>query len=356
MAEPPSSGGARVVRAKTKAGKRALERRAPKLVEDPRRALLLHGGRTSALLKDVLVDLNTLKAPDALKYSRKNDDARPLEPGGEGALEVHARRASASLFALGAHQKKRPHSLVLGRMYDGRLYDALELGVLAHSPVRAFPAAARAQLGNKPAFVFAGALFDTMPAMRHARSMLLDFFRGRTVERLNLAGLDRLVVVTYDAAAAAAPAGAAAAAAGAAPTLLFRVYATRLLRSGGRVPRVDLAECGPRLDLEIRRSRLPASDLEKEALRRPKLDAKRVKNVGADAVAGKVGRVYVPRQDVEALPLSKPKGLKRERREAKAGGKAAKVAVAAAGGGGGQGRRGGGRRRRRRGGDANGAE
>lgn len=60
---------------------------------------------------------------DAVKYSRNNADMRPFEAGGEMGLEAHCARNNCSLFALGSHQKKRPHNLVLGRLFDFRLYD-----------------------------------------------------------------------------------------------------------------------------------------------------------------------------------------------------------------------------------------
>lgn len=48
-----------------------------------------------------------------------------------------------------------------------------------------------------------------------------------------------------------------------------------------------------------------------------------VKNVGGDMLKGKVGRIYMPRQEVDKMALAKPKGLKRARREAAAEAKAA---------------------------------
>jgi ribosome production factor 2 len=51
-----------------------------------------------------------------------------------------------------------------------------------------------------------------------------------------------------------------------------------------------------------------------------------VKNVGGDMLKGKVGRIYMPRQEVDKMALAKPKGLKRARREAAAEAKAAKTA------------------------------
>ena len=60
---------------------------------------------------------------DAHRLTRKNEDMRPFEAGGEQLLEHLARRADAGLFVLDTHNKKRPHNLVLGRLFDHRLYD-----------------------------------------------------------------------------------------------------------------------------------------------------------------------------------------------------------------------------------------
>lgn len=46
--------------------------------------------------------------------------------------------------------------------------------------------------------------------------------------------------------------------------------------AGTRVPRVDLIEMGPSMDLEIRRTRQPPVDLEQEAMKQPKLTKKKV--------------------------------------------------------------------------------
>ncbi len=52
---------------------------------------------------------------EALKLSRKNDDMKPFEPGGETHLEHLARKADCGMFVLDSHTKKRPHNLILGR-------------------------------------------------------------------------------------------------------------------------------------------------------------------------------------------------------------------------------------------------
>lgn len=55
-----------------------------------------------------------------------------------------------------------------------------------------------------------------------------------------------------------------------------------------QVPRVVLSEMGPQLDCVLRRTRLPPVDLEKEALRQPKLTKKKVNREGG--VWGRRGR------------------------------------------------------------------
>ena len=104
---------------------------------------------------------------ESLRFTRKNAEVRPFESGGEAALEAHCSHANCSLFALGTHQKKRPHNLVLGRLFDFRLLDCVEFGVAAYRGIKEYGgAAALAQLGNKPCFLFAGEGFETDPALR----------------------------------------------------------------------------------------------------------------------------------------------------------------------------------------------
>lgn len=84
------------------------------------------------------------------------------------------------------------------------------------------------------------------------------------MESINLAGLDR-VLVAYAAGTSER-------------SLLLRQYRIAFKKSGTKVPRVALTEMGPSLDCVLRRSRLPPVDLEKEALKQPKLTKKKVGN------------------------------------------------------------------------------
>lgn len=171
----------------------------------------------------------------------------------------------------------------------------------------------------QPAFIFVGDGFTTDAALIQAKSLLLDFFRGRQVDKINLKGLDRVIFATH---VSDTPAPGSSEQSSA--SILFRQYAVKYKKSGTRVPKVQLEEMGPHFDLRMRRRRDPPMEVEKEALRRPKLTPKKVKNVGTDTLEGKVGKMYVPRQDLDDIAYHKMKGAKRQKREQAAERKAGK--------------------------------
>ncbi|GAQ80142.1 hypothetical protein KFL_000470160 [Klebsormidium nitens] len=292
----------KILKPKTKKGERVLAKRAPKLDENPKNALLLFGGKTSAVIKNVISELYTLKRfeEQAKKLTRNNENIRPFEGGMEQPLERLAQQHDCSMFAFASHSKKRPHNLVLGRMFDHHLYDMVELGVDRFRSLKEFPkVASQVMAGSKPCFAFAGQEFETKPEYKLLKNILLDFFRGTVVKTVNLRGLDRVYVVVA-----------------AAGKVRIRHCVIKLKKSGSTVPRIELEEMGPSMDLTVRRHRPPSDDLSREALKMaPKPTKKKVKNTAMDSLAGKVGRIYMPKQEVDKLGLSKMKGLKRERRD-----------------------------------------
>ncbi|CAI9279122.1 unnamed protein product [Lactuca saligna] len=269
----------RIKTPKSLRAKRELEKRAPRLVEFGKKTLLLHGTKTSNVLNAVLTEIYHLKKDNAVKYSRRNDNIRPFESGGETSLEFYSLKTDCSLFVYGSHSKKRPDNLVIGRTYDHHIYDLVELGVENFKR------------------------FENNDELKHLKEVLLDLFRGKVVKNLNLAGLDRVYVCT-----AVSP-----------TKVLFTHCALRLKKSGNIVPKMELVEVGPSMDLVVRRHRRPDESLRKEAMKiAPELTKKKEKNVSKDPIEGKIGKIYVPDQQVGSASLPfKPKGVKRERREAK---------------------------------------
>ncbi len=303
-----SKGGTKAVEAKTRKGRRHLESIAPQAVEHVKKLLLMLGHTSSAQLKDILVDLKHLRdSGECVHYTRKNQGVMPFEAGGETTLEFLTKKTDCGAFVVGSHSKKRPHNLVLGRVYDDKIFDLLEVGVVRYHA----GLASKRVFSPKPCFVFSGSEFDGPPSSSaHAqlKNFFVDAFRGRVVDSINLKGIDRVIFFTC------APDNA--------NVVLMRHYAIRLKRSGTRVPRVHLEDIGPSLDLRIRRRQEAPYDLYKEAT--PAIDAalrkKKEKNVTDSELDGAVGRVWLKPQDLQSLPLKKPKGRNRLPVEGKEGG------------------------------------
>ncbi|XP_073291908.1 ribosome production factor 2 homolog [Primulina huaijiensis] len=285
--------------------RRELHKRAPKLVETGKKTLILHGTKTSSVLNSAMTEIYHLKKGEALKYSRKNENIRPFEIGGEASLEFFSHKTDCSLFVFGSHSKKRPDNLVIGRTYDHHIYDLVEIGVENFKSMASFSYDKKLapQIGSKPFFAFIGEGFESVDELKHLKEVLLDLFHGEAVKNLNLAGLDRVYVCT-----ALSP-----------NRILFSHCALRLKKSGTIVPKIELVEVGPSMDMVVRRHRLPADGLRKEAMKTaPVLKKKKEKNVSKDAIKGKIGKIYIPDQKVGSVPfVNKAKGVKRERREAK---------------------------------------
>lgn len=102
------------VKGKTKRAQRALDKRAPKTVENPKVAMFIKGHKTSQVVTDVLNDLMSIKKPEALRYFKKksNGEKGPFES--VTSIEFFSQKADASLFCYGSHSKKRPDNLIFG--------------------------------------------------------------------------------------------------------------------------------------------------------------------------------------------------------------------------------------------------
>ncbi|EPS67718.1 hypothetical protein M569_07056, partial [Genlisea aurea] len=273
--------------------------------ETGKMTLILHGTKTSSILNSVLAEIHSLKKKDSVKFSRKNENIKPFESGGETSLEFFSSKTDCSLFLFGSHSKKRPNNLVIGRTYDHHIYDLVEVGIENFRSMASFTYDKKfaPQNGSKPFIVFIGEAFESSDELKQLKEILLDLFHGEAITKLNLAGLDRIYVC----------------AALSSNRIFFSHCALRLKKSGTTTPKIELIEVGPSMDMVMRRNRPPNDILRKEAMKTaPELRKKKEKNVVKDAVVGKIGKIYIPDQKVGSVPLdNKSKGLKRERREAK---------------------------------------
>ncbi|CCV00684.1 unnamed protein product [Malassezia sympodialis ATCC 42132] len=343
------------VKPKNARSKRALEKRESKEHENAKTAIFVKGTKTSDKVNLALAELAALKKPDAMPFNKHND-VLPFEDA--SSIEFWGQKNDASLFVVGSSQKKRPHNLCWVRLFDGQVLDMLEMGIVQATSMNAFKSN-KPSIGMRPLFHFSGPEFsmdagadrlaaagaDPEPkgAYLHLKSLLLDFYRGEELSPNNIAlgGLEHVISVsvapssgTQDAAAGAPGAddlaslyraaglptqvtGASAVHRCPPCTILFRVYAVKMLASGTKTPRIELELCGPSLDWELRR-RLPASmDRMTQALKRPKSAEQKStqgkgkrKNIDTDEMGDMVGRVHLGRQDLSSLQVKKAKGLR----------------------------------------------
>jgi ribosome production factor 2 len=251
-------------------------------------------------MNTVLKDLHTLKKPSAKLFTKRNM-TRPFED--PSSVEFLCKANDASLFSYVSHSKKRPQNLVMGRLFDFQILDMIELSVDGPSfkPMSAFEGTRQAvvRIDSKPMFIFQGSEFESNPELKTFKSLLLDYFRGQVLDKINLAGLDRVVVCT-------AHKG----------VVYFRHYGIILKTTGTKYPRVELDLVGPSMDLKIRRVRTGQADLHKLSLQvprtRPKTAMRKNKTQGKFGEA--MGTIHLGRQNFDDIAQAKHKGLKRPKR------------------------------------------
>uniref|UniRef100_A0A8C0HHW9 Ribosome production factor 2 homolog n=1 Tax=Buteo japonicus TaxID=224669 RepID=A0A8C0HHW9_9AVES len=282
---------------KTKRAKRFLEKREPKLKENTKNAMLIKGGNANLTVTEVLKDI-CLSGPVLFFFLifffpplRKNI-TRPFED--QTSLEFFSKKSDCSLFLFGSHNKKRPNNLIIGRMFDYHVLDMIELGIEKFVSLKDVKNS-KCPEGTKPMLIFAGDMFDVNEEYRRLKSLLIDFFRGPSVPNIRLAGLEYVLHFT-------AVDG----------KIYMRSYKVLLKKSGCKIPRIELEEMGPSLDLVMRRTHLASDDLYKLSLKQPKaLKPKKKKNISHDVFGTTYGRIHMQKQDLSKLQTRKMKGLKK---------------------------------------------
>jgi len=222
---------------------RILEKRAPKIVENIKKGMFIRGAKTSQTINNLLRDLFVLKKPEAVHLVKRNNTLPFEDPS---TLEFFSRANDCSVFAFGSHSKKRPNNLILGRMFDHHILDMVELAVENFKGMADFKGE-KANIGNKPCFIFIGEEFEQKEEFQKIANILLDMFRGAVVDSINLVGLEHVIICSS-----------------ASDKVLFRVYRTKLKKSGSKIPRVELEEMGPSFDATIRRTKFASSNLIKK--------------------------------------------------------------------------------------------
>ncbi|KAI0394723.1 ribosome biogenesis protein RPF2 [Xylariaceae sp. FL0594] len=296
----------REIKPKNARSKRALDKKAPKIIENPKSTLFLRGTTCSQITQDALADLHSLRQPFAKKFTKKND-IHPFED--PSSLVFFSEKNDTSLLVFGSSSKKRPHTLTFARTFAAnQILDMLELHIIPETfRTLAQFKSRKAAMGLRPMMLFSGTAWDSPVANEYTilKSILIDMFKGDcTADKIDVEGLQYVVSVMAD-----EPAGDDVK-----PTVHLRVYLLNTKRSGQRLPRVELEEMGPRMDLRIGRSQQPDEAAWKEAMKKAKVgEEKTKKNIATDIMGDKIGRIHVGKVDLSDLQTRKMKGLKRNR-------------------------------------------
>ncbi|KAJ3038764.1 rRNA-binding ribosome biosynthesis protein rpf2 [Rhizophlyctis rosea] len=287
----------RTVKPRTAKGKRVVDKREPQLQETTKTALFVRGTTTSQLVASALKNLYALKRPDGILFSKRNE-VRPFED--PRPLEFFSTKNDAGLLVVASHSKKRPHNLVIARMFDHQLMDMVELGIENGVAMEEFKSQ-KAAVGHRPLLLFHGDAFETHEDLRTVRSLFMDMYRGdQTADMVNLSGLEHVMSFTAEGGVEGSK------------RIHMRVYTVHLKKSGTKLPRVELEEMGPSIDFILRRYRLADKETWKQATKVPKqLKAKKEKNIEYDEMGDKFGRIHLGKQDLTKLQTRKMKGLKR---------------------------------------------
>ncbi|KAJ8588949.1 Brix-domain-containing protein [Rhizopogon salebrosus TDB-379] len=309
----------RTVKPRNARSKRALEAREAKEVEDVRTAVFVKGTHTGEVVNGVMKELMALKRPNAISFSKKNT-IRPFEDA--SSLEFWANKNDASMFLIGQSTKKRPAGLVITRTFDSKVLDMCELGIDKFVSMAEFKTP-KSTPGHKPMMHFASELFDTHTRFIQLKSLLTDLFNGEVIESICLPGLEHMISVTLSPAPSLQTANPILGESQDEdlqnlPKVHIRTYTVKLLPSGTRVPRVELTEMGPFIDLSLRRHQDADPEMWKAAMKRPKLKkqdlekglGKKRKNMEVDEMGDLRGRVHIAKQDLSMLQTRKMKGLK----------------------------------------------
>lgn len=277
-----------------------MAKKEAKLVENTKQALFVPGASSNKFLHDVMVDLMALKKPEAKKFSKKND-IRPFEDA--SGLEFFAEKNDCSLMVFSTHNKKRPNTLIFSRFFDHKVYDMFEMTVQDNHKLFSDFKKVTFPVGLKPMFTFNGPAFDSHPVFQQVKSFFMDFYRGDETDLQDVAGLQYIISLSVG--EMEDPNSDKL------PLVHFRVYKLKSYKSGQKIPRVEVDEIGPRLDLKVGRRTIPAPEVEKNAMAKPKqLQAKVKKNVSTDFMGDKVAKIHVGTQDLSKMQTRKMKGLK----------------------------------------------
>lgn len=297
---------------------RIVKAREPQTIEDRKRVLLLHGSKCPEPVRNVLRTFTTLTKPNNVALNKKNENIHPFED--PSSLEFLASKNDCALVVFGTHSKKRPHSISLLRIFDGKMLDMVEMSmILAAEESEVEDGKLQIGVEMKPMILFAGSQWNDESAseqatlFRQLKTTMIDLFQGEEVSSVDVAGLQYVLMVAAGENSGDAVNGSDGSGK---PVIHLRWYRVRTVRSSTpKVPRVELDQIGSSFDFRIGRFKFADPGVLREAMKHARRtnEVKTKKNIETDLMGDKLGRVHLGKQDLSQLQTRKMKGLKRNR-------------------------------------------
>ena len=262
-----------------------LAAREPQFHETTKQTLFLKGQNTSHTVTQCFSDLFNLKKRQSARLQRRNK-TYPFEDS--SYLLQLCTRGDSSLFLLANHSKKRPDNLVLGRVYDDRILDMVEVGVEGYKPISQF-GTQLISVSSHPIVLFLGPQFEA--ELSHVKNLFLDFFRGAKTEKLPITSVEHVIVFSTNDVI----------------DIHMRVY--RVVRE--KRMECGLEEMGPSIRFKLRRQNPPDDKLFRKSIKVATVgQIRHAKNVSYNLQGAKLGRIHMDRQEYSNLQTRKRKALK----------------------------------------------
>ncbi|KAI6661367.1 hypothetical protein LOD99_9950 [Oopsacas minuta] len=274
-------------KAKTHKGRRILAAREPQFHEGTKQTLFLKGQNTSSLITQCLGDFYNLKKRSSVRLQRKN----MIYPFQDCSYLLQlCVRMECGMFVLANHSKKRADNLILGRVYDDKVLDIVELGVESYKPISEFKTDL-ISVTSHPAVIFLGPQFEA--ELSKVKNLFLDIFRGPNTDKLPLSSIEHVITFSTNDVI----------------NIHMRVY--RVVREGRNV--CGLEEMGPRVCFKMRRYNPPDDKLFRKSIKVATVgQIRHLKNVSYNIHGSKLGRIHMDRQDYSNLQTRKRKALRIE--------------------------------------------
>lgn len=152
------------------------------------------------------------------------------------------------MFCMVSHSKKRPHNVVIGRTFDKKVLDMVELGLVEFKPSEEFETKLFIPAHSRPLIILNGDVFGYNGPHMKIHNLLTDFFfENVKVEVQNADDLSLIVSINADE-----------------NHISITTYQRSIDREEGVM---KLEEIGPRGVFEIRRQKWAEDELFKKACR-----------------------------------------------------------------------------------------